>query len=66
MIPICTEKVFKNEFSSQERHLKYPYIFNKQDQEDYLKEIKKYLKGYLPKPKESKEDDNNKDNAWNA
>ncbi len=43
LIPIATKKVFEKVFSTNKSH---PDVFEKKDQEDYLVEIKKYLKRY--------------------
>ncbi len=44
LIPICTREVFRKEFSKQER--RNLHIFTKEDQEDYLCTLKKYLEEY--------------------
>ncbi|WP_104640246.1 DUF262 domain-containing protein [Helicobacter suis] len=44
LIPICTREVFRKVFSENEN--KNSPIFTKEDQEEYLKAIKKYLKKY--------------------
>ncbi len=43
LIPICTRQVFAKVFSNENRNSP---IFTKEDQEDYLEEIKKYLEKY--------------------
>ncbi|WP_233704504.1 hypothetical protein [Helicobacter cynogastricus] len=44
LIPITTQKVFNKEFSTKKDCAD---VFTSTDREDYLKEIKKYLKKYL-------------------